>query len=328
MSRGTGRSPVSPGFPLVGDLEIDLLLGTAPGRQSSNELEDGFRGLGLRGHGADLDLDFSVELTDFLVEIDLPTVKATAHDHSAFHPRKLARFRTVSHKPWRHRGTMRRGRLDSMHAPRVLAWLALSELACANGAAERGADPAVATLDPRTPRPLPALTEPMATPVNATPPPPAPAEEPDCQTRPRPARVEAANPPLLVHSAPEPVASAAPRSDRPLSLRGELAGPSASRAERELAQEGACAVYDRGRVMAALAEADLRPCRIAGDAPCGKLKMTIEPSGRISKVEQAIGDPTSRTAQCVRRYMSSRTIRFDRPACTPITVAWTYFVDR
>jgi len=40
--------------------------------------------------------------------------------------------------------------------------------------------------------------------------------------------------------------------------------------------------------MAALAEADLRPCRIAGDAPCGKLKMTIEPSGRISKVEQAI----------------------------------------
>lgn len=179
--------------------------------------------------------------------------------------------------------------------------------------------------DPVTVRPPPPLTEPMASSSELVP----VADPPACETLPRPPRRRVASPPLLVLARPGvvPRAASAPPVTPPASRdREDFAGPNASRGIRVGPPIPEC-VLDRERLVAALQEADYRACRVPGEPPCGRLVMTLEPSGRFSRAEP-FGAP-SETGRCVARYLLERQVRFPTMLCSAaLTFRWTYFVDR
>ena len=69
---------------LLGDLASDVFLRARPCRERSDQRKhvgDGPLGSGKRTYGH---LDLAVERVDGLVQIDVPPVKASAHDDTAF----------------------------------------------------------------------------------------------------------------------------------------------------------------------------------------------------------------------------------------------------
>gem|GEM_PF-7019008 len=70
---------------LLGDLAIDVFLRARSCRERSDQRKhvgDGRMGSGERAHRH---LHLAVERVDGLVQIDVPPVKASAHDNTAFH---------------------------------------------------------------------------------------------------------------------------------------------------------------------------------------------------------------------------------------------------
>ncbi len=186
--------------------------------------------------------------------------------------------------------------------------------------------PMAATGEPLTGQSLPPMTtrsEPLAS--------KAPEAPSDCEARARPPRVKPARPPYLMPATAHPVFD--PRVTMPTVWIApveflEAWGGPMRRIPSEATDRPSCAPLDRGRVAHALAEVDVSSCAVEGEAPCGTLRITIEPTGHISKVEHALGGASTKTSECVRRYMSSHMIRFDMPSCSTVTLGWTYFVDR
>lgn len=220
-------------------------------------------------------------------------------------------------------------RLTLMRARIALVWLALTQMGCGPRIV-----PASDVAPPRSTAPRAVASRPllMTEPISESlPAPPAPAPigatPPACETLPRPPRGSAAGPLLI--ALPKPGAPFTVWAEQIETAWVDFGGPNASRGQPPAFGRLPSCESAEAEVRAALAEADLRACRVADEPPCGRLRVSIDSAGRIWATEIATHHAMSKSGQCVTEFLMERQVRSASLLCaTALTFDWTYFVDR